>query len=68
MKRLYFLFIISLSAPYSSVVAQSAIAHTVPAKRQLIDLNSTEASALLTKIKVVHRHPTRNPTSRLSTH
>ena len=55
MKRLHFLFIISLSAPCSSVVAQSAIAHTVPAKRQLIDLNATEASALLTKIKDAQR-------------
>ena len=55
MKRLHFLFIISLSAPCSSVVAQSAIAHTVLAKRQLIDLNATEASALLTKIKDAQR-------------
>ena len=55
MGRWHFAFFVALSAQCATAVAQSALPQALPAKRQLIDLNASEASALLAKVKDAQR-------------
>ena len=55
MPRWNTLLIVGLSLLCATSVAQGETAHSVPAKRQLVGLSASEASALLAKVKDAQR-------------